>query len=272
MLVRALRRCWRLPQLVALLAGGLFTVLVLFPFGSEAFRRNAIRRWSAMLVGACGVRTSEARAGGTRALGELAPGRMVLANHVSWIDIFVINARAPCGFVAKAEIARWPLIGTLVARTGTLFIERGKRNAVHRMIEVVALRLQGGGRVAVFPEGTTSDGARLLPFHANLVEGAIRAGAPLVPVGLQYTDGTPGAGAIEYIGDTTFIASLWRIIGARTVHCRVFTLDEIEASDGASRHELAQQARLALALATGLPLDDTLPENLRRIRGGAART
>ncbi len=269
MLARALRRTWRLPQLIALLAGGLFTVLALFPFRSETFRRNAIRRWSAMLVAACGVRVSERPATGAKPLDALASGRMVLANHVSWIDIFVINARSPCGFVAKAEIARWPLIGTLVARTGTLFIERGRRNAVHRMIEVVALRLQGGGRVAVFPEGTTSDGARLLPFHANLIEGAIRAGAPVVPVGLRYTDGTAAARTIEYIGDTTFIASLWRIIGARAIYCEVVTLEEIPCVEGTTRHALAQEVRAALALATGLPFDDTLPENLRRMRGGA---
>lgn len=268
----ALRRLVRLPMLVALLFGGLFTVIVLFPFGGEGFRRAAIRHWSRMLVTACGVRASEVRVDGAPSLAELHPGRLVMANHISWVDIFVIHAFCPCAFVAKAEIRRWPLIGTLVARTGTLFIERGKRRAVHRMIEVIGLSLQAGGRVAVFPEGTTSDGARLLPFHANLVEAALRANAPVVPVGLRYFDanGTRSS-VIEYLGDTTFVESLWRIIGAPAVRCEVHTLAEIAPDEGVSRHDLAQRARIALAMRLDLPLDEALPEKLSRLRDRASR-
>jgi 1-acyl-sn-glycerol-3-phosphate acyltransferase len=267
MIATALRRAVRLPLLIGLLFGGLFTVLVLFPFGDEAFRHGAIRRWSRMLIAACGVRADTRRADGAKTLAELPPGHLVVANHVSWIDIFVINAQCPCGFVAKAEIARWPLIGTLVARTGTLFIERGKRHAVHRMIEHIGARLQVGGRVAVFPEGTTGDGRGLLPFHANLIEGAVRCGAPVVPVGLRYLDGDGDtASQIEYIGDTTFVASAWRIIGSPSIRCEVTALHEIATGDGASRHEVAARAREAMAQALGLPLEDALPEKLRELR------
>ncbi len=267
MIATALRRALRLPLLVALLFGGLFTVLVLFPFGGEVFRRAAIREWSRMLIAACGVRAAVLGHEGANPLFALPPGRLVVANHVSWIDIFVINAQSPCGFVAKAEIARWPLIGTLVARTGTLFIERGKRHAVHRMIEHIGRRLEVGGRVAVFPEGTTSDGHRLLPFHANLIEGAVRCGAPVVPVGLRYLAGDRDrASQVEYIGDTTFVASLWRIIGSPRIRCEVLALPEIATGEGASRHEVAQRAREAMASALGLPLDETLPEKLRELR------
>ncbi len=189
MIASTLRRAVRLPSLILLLFGGLFTVLVLFPFGGERFRRGAIRHWSRMLIATCGVRPRVVRTGGVRPLAELPAGRLVVANHISWIDIFVIHSQCPCSFVAKDEIRRWPLLGTLVARTGTLFIERGKRRAVHRMIEHIERRLQAGGRVAVFPEGTKSDGRRLLPFHANLIEGAVRAGVPVAPVGIRYVDG-----------------------------------------------------------------------------------
>ena len=267
MIASALRRALRLPLLVVLLFGGLFTVLALFPFGGEDFRRAAIRRWSRMLVAACGVRAVVLRADGAKPLADLGPGRLVVANHVSWIDIFVIHAQCPCAFVAKAEIRDWPLIGTLVARTGTLFIERGKRHAVHRMIEHIGRRLEVGGRVAVFPEGTTSDGRQLLPFHANLIEGAVRCAAPVVPVGLRYLDGGGDSAAqIEYIGDTTFIASLWRIVGAPAIRCEVLALEEIAAGEGASRHEVAQRAREAMASALKLPLDESLPQKLREIR------
>ena len=267
MIASTLRRAVRLPALILLLFGGLFTVLALFPLGGERFRRGAIRHWSRMLVAACGVRPAPATVGAGRPLAQLPAGRLVVANHISWIDIFVIHSQCPCSFVAKDEIRSWPLLGTLVARTGTLFIERGKRRAVHRMIEHIERRLQAGGRVAVFPEGTTSDGRRLLPFHANLIEGALRAGVPVAPVGLRYVDGDGDSSAvIEYIGDTTFVASLWRIIGAPAVRCEVIALEEIATGEAASRHEVAQRARSVLAACLSLPLDDELPENLRELR------
>jgi 1-acyl-sn-glycerol-3-phosphate acyltransferase len=266
----ALRRAVRLPLMVGLLFGGLFTVLALFPFGRERFRRAAIRHWSRMLVRVCGVRPATVPADGARPLSALPQGSLVVANHISWLDIFVIHAQCPCSFVAKAEIASWPLLGTLVARTGTLFIERGRRHAVHRMIELIGMRLQAGGRVAVFPEGTTSDGRQLLPFHANLIEAAVRSGAPVFPVGLRYVDGGgERAGAIEYVGDTTFVASLWRITGARSVRCEVHALAPIQPGQGATRHAIAQQAREALARTLRLPMGDELPENLKRLRAGA---
>ncbi|MCL4746866.1 MAG: 1-acyl-sn-glycerol-3-phosphate acyltransferase [Burkholderiaceae bacterium] len=267
MLARSFRRLWRFPQMLALLAAGLFTVVVLFPFGSDRSRREAIRRWSAMLVAACGVRVIARTVDQARALRALAPGRMLVANHVSWLDIFVINAHSPCGFVAKAEIARWPLIGTLVARTGTLFIERGRRHAVHETIEHICRRLEAGGRVAVFPEGTTSDGCRLLPFHANLIEAAVRARAAVVPVGLRYLDGEgERASAIEYVGTTTLLASVWRITGERALSCAIDVLDEIPAGELCSRHDIAQGARIALAMRLELALDDALPQKLRELR------
>jgi len=271
MIASALRRTLRLPALLVLLFGGLFTVLALFPFGGEGFRHAAIRRWSRMLIAVCGVRPVPVRADGAAPLADLPPGRLVVANHVSWIDIFVIHSQCPCAFVAKDEIRSWPLLGTLVARTGTLFIERGKRRAVHRMIEHIERRLQVGGRVAVFPEGTTSDGRRLLPFHANLIEGAVRAGVPVTPVGLRYVDGDGDSSPIvEYIGDTTFVTSLWRIIGAPAVLCEVIALAEIPTGDARSRHEIAQRARDALAERLALPLDDRLPDNLQALRRAGA--
>ena len=271
MIGSSLRRLARLPLLVALLLGGLFTVIALFPFGGEAFRRAAIRRWSRMLIAACGVRAVELPADGARPLAELRPGRLVIANHVSWIDIFVIHSQCPCSFVAKDEIRAWPLLGTLVARTGTLFIERGKRHAVHRMIEHIERRLLAAGRVAVFPEGTTSDGKRLLPFHANLLEAAVRVSAPVVPVGLRYVDASgASARAIEFIGNTTFMQSLWRITGAGSVRCEVHALAPILIDPRMRRHQLAEQARTELARTLGLPFDDRIPDNLRVALGKPA--
>ena len=261
-----LRIALRLPLVVGLLLGGLLTVLLLFPVVGPGWRRGAIRRWSAMLVAACGVVVRVRPHPGSSPLESLAPGSFLVANHISWIDIFVIDGRCPASFVAKAEIADWPLVGTLVSRTGNLFIERGRRHAVHRMIERLVQALGEGARVAVFPEGTTSDGQRLLPFHANLVEAAVRARAPVVPRGLRYT--TPEgehAQAIEYIGDTTFVQSLLRILAQPSVHCELNLLAPIDEA-GLSRHDIVERARAAIAAGAALPLDDRIPDNLQRLR------
>lgn len=271
MLAAALRRVVRLPQVVALLFAGLAIVTLAFPLSGPGFRRAAIRLWSRCLCRGCGLRLVELPAPGARPLSALPPGRLIVANHISWLDIFAIDAHCPASFVAKAEIARWPLVGALVARAGTLFIERGKRRAVHRMVEHIDLNLRAGGRVAVFPEGTTGDGRSLLPFHANLVQAALVAGVPLVPVGLRYldADGSP-ARSIEFVGDTTFVASMWRILGAPPVRCEVHPLPELVPEPAVDRHALAGRARAALAARLGLPLQDATPASIAALRVASA--
>jgi len=266
--VSHLRVALRLPLLVGLLFGGLATVLLLFPLGGARFRRAAIRIWSGWLVAACGIRVESRVHPAATALSQCPPGTFFVANHLSWLDIFVIDAQCPASFVAKAEIADWPLVGTLVARTGNLFIERGKRHAVHRMIERIVQGLGEGARVAVFPEGTTSDGRRLLPFHANLIEAAVRARAPVVPLAIGYrgADGQPSR-AIEFIGDTTFVQSLIAVLREPGIRCELNVLAPI-VDPGARRHDIAARARETIASCLRLPLDDTLPENLRELRGG----
>ena len=264
--MRQIRLAWRLPLLVGLLLGGLATVLLLFPLGGPGFRRAAIGRWSRMLVAACGIEVAYREHPGAAALTSLAGGSFIVSNHISWMDIFIIDSQCPASFVAKAEIASWPLVGTLVARTGNLFIERGKRHAVHRMIERIVHSLAAGARVAVFPEGTTSDGRRLLPFHANLVEAAVRARAPVVPVGLRYlaSRGEPSR-AIEFIGETSFVQSLLAVLAEPVIRCEVHVLAPI-VEPGLRRHDIVERARAGLSQCLGLPLDDSLPENLRELR------
>ncbi len=264
--MRLFRLVWRLPLLVGLLFGGLATVLLLFPLFGPAFRRGAIGRWSGMLVAACGISVAYRQHDGAGPLTGLAGGSFIVSNHISWMDIFIIDSQCPASFVAKAEIASWPLVGTLVARTGNLFIERGKRHAVHRMIERIVHSLAAGARVAVFPEGTTSDGRRLLPFHANLVEAAVRARAPVVPVGLRYLDpsGAPSL-AIQFVGETTFMQSLLAVLAEPGIRCEVHVLESI-SDPGLKRHDIVERARTALSQCLALPLDDSVPQNLRELR------
>ena len=197
-------------------------------------------------------------------LAQLDGGAVLLLNHVNWLDVFLVLSCTPAHFVAKHEIARWPVIGSLVAGVGTLFVERGRRRAVHALNERIAHLLHEGAQVAVFPEGTTGDGKRVLPFHANLVEPAVQANIPVVPVGVRYTDrqGRPTA-AVRFMGRTPVAATVWRVLGAPGI---VAELHPLPAVGGAPRHEIAERARRAMAERRALPLYDENMETGRQAR------
>jgi 1-acyl-sn-glycerol-3-phosphate acyltransferase len=154
-------------------------------------------------------------------------------------------AVAPSRFVAKAEIARWPVLGWLVKMAGTEFIDRGKRHAVRATLHSIRDRMLAGDRAAVFPEGTTSDGRQLLPFHANLMQAAVEAGRPVVPIALSYFEGEQPSVAAAYIGDMTLLESIARIARARRHEARLDILTALPV-DGFTRHQLAEQARVQM--------------------------
>jgi len=225
------------------LVAGLATCALVFPLVSLATRERLTRRWSRKLLGLCRVSV------------EQAPGAPVLehalivANHVSWLDIFVINALHPCRFVAKAEIRSWPVLGWLAAAAGTVFIARGNRRELRHIFKGLVTVLQEGQRVAFFPEGTTSRQGEVLPFHANLFEAAIVAKVAVQPYALSYVDAS-GAyhHSVDYTGDTTFVDSLFTILEGKPVIARLQPLAPIDAT-GAHRRELAEAAQEAVSAA-----------------------
>jgi 1-acyl-sn-glycerol-3-phosphate acyltransferase len=159
---------------------GVATTTFVFPLTSAARRRALVQRWSARLLRMLHV--------DTRVHGSLAADGgnvLIVANHISWLDIFVLNAVCPVRFVAKAELARWPLVGRLVRGSGTLFIERARRRDTHRVNQTVTDALAGGDVVALFPEGTTSDGASVLPFKSSLLQSIVDASGHVQPLALR---------------------------------------------------------------------------------------
>ena len=148
---------------------------------------------------------------------------LLVANHISWLDILAIHAACYCRFVSKADVRHWPLIGRLVSGAGTLYVERESRRDALRVVHHMAERLRQGEVITVFPEGTTSDGAGLLPFHANLLQAALSAAAPVQPLALQFLDrGTQRVSlAPAYIGDDSLLASLWRTFCTDGIVARV---------------------------------------------------
>jgi 1-acyl-sn-glycerol-3-phosphate acyltransferase len=219
---------------------GLWIIRTRFDRQSPEQTEATVAQWSRDMLRIMGVRLE--------VCGPAPSGScLVVANHISWLDILVINAAQPVRFVSKADVLRWPLLGRLVAGAGTLFIERESRRDAVRMVQIMAERLQAGDRVAVFPEGTTGDGRSLLPFHPNLLQSAIAADAPIVPVALRYVraNSQERHDAPVFVGNTTLVASIWTTLRARELTA-VVLYNEAQTADGRDRRAWAQDLHNAL--------------------------
>jgi len=235
------RRVARAARVLVHVIEGVATTSLVFPFAAPARRRALVQRWSARLLNMLGV---DCRVHGR--LGVDGGNVLIVANHVSWLDIFVLNAICPERFVAKAELARWPLVGNLVRGSGTLFIERARRRDTHRVSRTVTDALARGDVVALFPEGTTSDGAGVLPFKSSLLQSIVDAGGHVQPLALRYRtpDGARST-APAYVGDETFMASFWRVCGLRALNVELFPLPRVPAA-GRHRRAVAGDAEAAI--------------------------
>lgn len=161
-----------------------------------------------------------------------------VCNHISWLDILVIHAAGHCRFVSKAQVRRWPIIGVLAQGGGTLFIERESRKDALRVVHHMADRLCESEVLTVFPEGTTTDGKAMLPFHANLIQAAISADAPVQAMGLCYTDGRTGQPCLTpaYIGDDSLVGSLWKVVCGPSFDA-VLRFGTPQSSEGRTRRQ-----------------------------------
>lgn len=216
---------------------------LLFPLVGAPGRRRLTRAWSRQLLALLDIRIE--------ACSNLAAidAGLLAGNHISFIDIFVINAVLPSAFVAKSEVRHWPLIGWLCRRSGTVFIERGSRKAAHQAHGQMLAALAAGQRLAIFPEGTTTTGDRLLPFHAALFQSAIDAAVPVHALALSYRgrDGAPSA-APAYIDEISLIDCLVSVLEAGGLVARV-SLAERFAPPLPDRRHLAHRAHQAVATA-----------------------
>src|SRR5450830_263175 len=238
---------FRILRLVAHLFLGMAICAFIFPWIGPVRREGHIRRWSRQLLGICGIRVVIHPLDGVT-----APARsLIVANHISWLDIFVVNSMQPCRFVAKSDIRSWPFIGWLCAKTGTIFISRGKASDVRRIFKGLVESIEAGDRVAFFPEGTTAAQGKLLPFHANLFEAALDAKVPVQPYALRYLDEQGNLHpAADFIGDMTFAQSMLAILKAPPMKAELIQLAPLETT-GSHRRELATATRTLIAEALG---------------------
>jgi len=227
------RRALRLAGVAAHLAAGCALSALAYPLLPRAAHRALRAAWARGLLALLGVRVRAA-------LRPIGPGSLLVANHVSWLDAVVLHALAECAVVAKAEARRWPLLGALLARNETVFVERRPARSLLAVNAAIAARLARGECVAVFPEGTTSDGAKVRPFRPALFEPAVRGAHPVHALALEYRDADGRRClAAAYIDDMTLWESLCEIAALPGLDAEISSCDVLSTA-GLGRRDAAR--------------------------------
>ena len=170
---------------------------------------------------------------------DVEPGALVVSNHITWLDISVLGSRLPVVFLASSIIEGWPVLGWMISRAGTLFIERGTGAA--QAVEVMSENLGAGQSVQIFPEGKTTDGTSVIKFQPRLMQSAINAGTSIQPVAIRYeTKSGDRENRIRYDGDRTFPGSLWNTVCGGSFVAKVHVFEPIPVQHG--RTELGKSA------------------------------
>ena len=240
--MKQVRAAWRLLRVVLHILGGVWTVYTVLPRQSKLQRHARVQVWALAMLDHLAIKLVVN--GRPPVYGPM----LLVANHISWVDIVVMHATRHCRFVSKDEIARWPVVSTLASAADNLYITRESRRDAMRVVHQMAECLKGGDVLAIFPEGTTGDGSTLLPFHANLLQAAIAADAPVQPVALQFVDAASGQISFApcYVGDDTLWQSLWRTLCADNVQA-VVRFGTPQRSQGRDRRAWAADLRETIA-------------------------
>jgi len=252
-----MRQAWRLFRIAGLLLRGAATLLLRFPWIDPAARATRLTAWAAELI--------ERTGGCLRVHGVPPPagqGALIVANHVSWLDIHALHAVLPARFIAKADVRRWPLIGWMAEVTGTVFLHRERRTDAGRVNRTMADLLGAGACLALFPEGTTSDGRSLRPFYASLLQPALDAGVSVWPLAIRYLDSADAYNPVPaYHGDMSLFASLRKILAGPGYTVALNFLPPI-AVTGQDRRRLAHAAEAAIRAVLAGAAPHTAPETV----------
>ena len=267
--MRTLRRIIRIPLLLIHVIVGIVAILLGTAWDRlrghrlhGGVARSMQKFWSWSICRLLGVRLA------VEGQPMTPPPALLVSNHLSWLDILVITAYWPVSFLSKSEVRSWPGIGAAATALGTLYIERGARNASGQATQVMAERLQEGHRVVFFPEGTTSAGREMLPFRPRLYQAALDAQAPVQPIVLLYLDDSGDVSAnAPFVDDEGLLSHVVRLAGERFTDCRIRVCDPVPVED-MRRSDLARHSRARMLEALGLD-----PEPPRREqRNGEAAT
>ena len=230
--------------------------MFVFPWIGPRQKQVLIRRWSNQLLRMLRV---DARFHWRHDHG-LAGIVLIVANHISWLDIFVLDALQPVRFIAKADLQRIPVIGRLIVNVGTLFIERERRRDTHSVNRHTVDVLARGDLVAVFPEGTTSDGSGLLKFHSSLLQSIVDAEGHVQPVAIRYrTPDDEHCDAPAYVGGISLLGSFWRVTGEQRLVAELHLMPPLPAQ-ARHRRDLSRAAEEAIRTALESPASAPAPD------------
>lgn len=227
----------RLLQFVLHVIYGMAVVRFRFARMSEQARLLKTQRWSQQLAHKLGITV--------KVFGQATPlhpaNHVLIANHISWFDIFAINSVTVARFVARADVQHWPVIGMLCKGAGTVFIDRERVRDTQRVNASISNALNNNECIAFFPEGTTSNGQEIRPFKASLIQSAFETNATIQPIYLRYTNGT-GDYSLDaaYIDDMSITDSLWLITGSRQLCIEIHFLEQL-TPEGHDRRTLNKE-------------------------------
>ncbi|CAN5639683.1 lysophospholipid acyltransferase family protein [soil metagenome] len=252
-LARAWRYAYRLPMLLwHLLVHLPLTMLAITPLTAaldvrgERLDHRLIRAWSGGMMHVFGFRL--------RRVGTPMPGAtLFVANHVSWVDIVLLHSQRMMGFVAKREIAGWPVVGWLAGRAETIFHQRGSQESLGGVLHEMLARLRAGRSVGVFPEGRTRDGRAIGPFHARIFLAAVEAGVAVQPVALRYGQRASAQAVVAFAPGENFLQNFLRLLGEPGRVAEVVFLDPIAPGNTAGRRRIAETARERIIAAMSEP-------------------
>ncbi|MBU1361401.1 MAG: 1-acyl-sn-glycerol-3-phosphate acyltransferase [Gammaproteobacteria bacterium] len=226
----------KLLRAVAHALRGWWTIRTEFPRLEPTQQHQRVQEWATCMLQVLGIRLV------VQGTPPQEGPMLIVSNHLSWLDILVIHAARHVRFVSKSGVRDWPLIGAMSTGAGSLYIERERRRDAMRVVHRMTEALRNGDLVAIFPEGTTSDGTGLLPFHANLLQAAISSGSPVLPAALRFADAATGETSLapRYIDDDNLASSLWNTLKAPPL-LAIVRFGEPQSSLGRDRRAWARE-------------------------------
>lgn len=247
-LTNKITRLYRVSLVVLHTLTGFVIAGLLLPISSQRIKNLLISWWCKRLLGAFNIKVIVT---GDIPTADLSHA-MMIANHVSWADIHVLNSVIPLRFIAKSDIRHWPVFGFFAKQVNTLFIDRAKKQEAFRIVDFTTACLQAGDRLCLFAEGTTTNGTAVLPFKSSLIEAAIRAEVPVYPVSIHYPLADGGINtAMAYAGETTLKESMLQALAVKSPVVILHFLPPISTKNQ-DRRVLALQAHAAISAQLGL--------------------
>ena len=200
--------------------------ILIFPVINRKSKKILIKRWSSLLLKIFKINLVV-----NNDLKKILYKKnyLIVSNHISWIDIFVINSACPVAFVAKQSISKWPILSWLVKASETIFIDRKRISKIKETTKEVENFLQNKGSICIFPEGTSSDGSQLLNFKSNLLQTAINKNISVLPIAIQYFHNQKFCSAPAYYADLPLLDSIINLVKFNNIEAKLTILTEIES-------------------------------------------